>query len=438
LPEHTLSELKEELEQHGVSCIPQYKAADGTFDEDAARADIGCDSSNEGSRDVTPRPSSLNLAGQVPSDRDPTWDSSPRGGFSLENDTDLRQLATQHLKSINGLPVGMKNGQGMTKSMSAEILHQYNKQPIHVRSRAEQWELPRTEIELTGKLGEGDGGVIFYAHWRGLDVVAKMLKTDSDEPGNVETAIAKADLINEISVLSRLRHPNLVMFLGACTLQEPLIILNEYLSGGNLEDYLLGQRKTNSGKPWKPSGKLLMQWSIELARALCFLHNCNPVVIHRDLKPANLLLNEDCHLKVGDFGLSKVKEMQKIAGTYCMTGKTGSMRYMAPEVFLDEPLYDEKVDIFSCALIMWYMALGERPFDRIPAQVVAEKASNSELRPSIEALRNQVGAEYADMVQASWSTLPGNRPTASQMVDMLEGMMKNVKPGKKNGKCCIS
>lgn len=54
-------------------------------------------------------------------------------------------------------------------------------QPIHVRSRAEQWELPRTEIELTGKLGEGDGGVIFYAHWRGLDVVAKMLKTDSDE-----------------------------------------------------------------------------------------------------------------------------------------------------------------------------------------------------------------------------------------------------------------
>jgi hypothetical protein len=80
-----------------------------------------------------------------------------------------------------GRQVNLKNGQGMTKSMSTEILHQYNKQPIHVRSRAEQWELPRTEIELTGKLGEGDGGVIFYAHWRGLDVVAKMLKTDADE-----------------------------------------------------------------------------------------------------------------------------------------------------------------------------------------------------------------------------------------------------------------
>ena len=58
----------------------------------------------------------------------------------------------------------------MVKSASSEILCQYNQQPIHVRSRAEQWELPRYEIQLTTKLGEGDGGVIYNAHWRGLDV----------------------------------------------------------------------------------------------------------------------------------------------------------------------------------------------------------------------------------------------------------------------------
>jgi len=192
-----------------------------------------------------------------------------------------------------------------------------------VRSRAEQWELSRSEIHLTTKLGEGDGGVIYHAHWRGLDVVAKMLKTETDRPSDVDCAVAKTDLINEISVLSRLRHPNLVMFLGACTVSEPLIIINEHLSGGNLEDYLIAKRKSAS-KPWQPPPKQVFQWCMELSRALCFLHNCHPVIIHRDLKPANLLLNEDGHLKVGDFGLSKVKDIQKVAGTYRMTGKTGT------------------------------------------------------------------------------------------------------------------
>ena len=102
----------------------------------------------------------------------------------------------------------------------------------------------------------------------------------------MNSAVARADLINEISVLSRLRHPNLVMFLGACTVKEPLIIISEYLSGGNLEDYLIKKRKGGAkGKPWMPPPKQVLSWSTELARALCFLHGCNPVIIHRDLKP---------------------------------------------------------------------------------------------------------------------------------------------------------
>eukprot|EP00287_Rhodomonas_sp_CCMP768_P018570 CAMPEP_0202820012 /NCGR_PEP_ID=MMETSP1389-20130828/9433_1 /ASSEMBLY_ACC=CAM_ASM_000865 /TAXON_ID=302021 /ORGANISM="Rhodomonas sp., Strain CCMP768" /LENGTH=410 /DNA_ID=CAMNT_0049492623 /DNA_START=154 /DNA_END=1386 /DNA_ORIENTATION=- len=352
---------------------------------------------------------------------------------SLEDDQEMRQLANEALKSING----KSSGRGLVKSASSEILDHYNQQPLHVRSRAEQWELPRSEIHLTSKLGEGDGGVIYHAHWRGLDVVAKMLKTEGDKPSVVENAVAKADLINEISVLSRLRHPNLIMFLGACTVKEPLIILNEYLSGGNLEDYLLDKRKERGGKAWQPPPKLVLQWSMELARALCFLHNCNPIIIHRDLKPANLLLNEDGHLKVGDFGLSKVKDLQKVAGTYRMTGKTGSMRYMAPEVFQDNPHYDEKVDIYSCGLIMWYMALGERPFDRVPAQVVAEKAASSDLRPSVEPLRAVCGAELTALVERTWAKQPALRPSASDMVDELEELQKQLKAARK-GKCVVS
>jgi len=327
----------------------------------------------------------------------------------------------------------------MHKSPSTEILEKYNKQPLHVRSRAEQWELLRSEIKLAGKLGEGDGGVIFHAHWRGLDVVAKMLKTEADEPRTAITSeIARADLINEISVLSRLRHPNLVMFLGACTIGEPLVILNEYMSGGNLEDFLLKKRKDKGGKPFAPPPKMVLRWSVELARALCFLHNCTPTIIHRDLKPANLLLNEDGHMKVGDFGLSKVKDLQKVHGTYRMTGKTGSMRYMAPEVFQDDPHYDEKVDIYSMGLIMWYIAVGERPFDRVPADVVADKAAHSGLRPSLDPIKATLGGEFASITEGCWHADAGRRPSASELVDALEAWGKGVKDRKDPKNCIVS
>jgi serine/threonine protein kinase len=87
----------------------------------------------------------------------------------------------------------------------------------------------------------------------------------------------------------------------------------------------------------------VLQLSIELSRAVSFLHNCNPPIIHRDLKPANLLLTASGRLKVCDFGLSRVKQVGFKLGAYRMTGKTGSLRYMAPEVFQLDPKYDEKV-----------------------------------------------------------------------------------------------
>jgi len=328
----------------------------------------------------------------------------------------------------------------MIKSPSTVILENYNEQPLHVRSRAEQWELARSEIKLGAKLGEGDGGVILHADWRGLDVVAKMLKTNRDGSSQINSEVQRADLINEVSVLSRLRHPNLVMFLGACTIGEPLLILSEHMRGGNLEDFIIGNRKSRDGKPWLPPLKLVYRWSVEIARAICFLHNCSPTIIHRDLKPANLLLNEDGHVKVGDFGLCKAKQgANKVSGTYRMTGKTGSMRYMAPEVFHDDPNYDEKVDIYSTAMIMWYIAMGERPFDRVPAEVVAQHAATAALRPTMAQVALRVGPDFSKAVESSWDADATKRPSATQLVDMLEDWGNRLPVEKEKGQknCAI-
>uniref|UniRef100_K7K1Y0 Protein kinase domain-containing protein n=1 Tax=Glycine max TaxID=3847 RepID=K7K1Y0_SOYBN len=137
-----------------------------------------------------------------------------------------------------------------------------------------------------------------------------------------------------------------------------------------------------------------------LVIGMAYLHNEPNVIIHRDLKPRNVLLVNSSadHLKVGDFGLSKLIKVQSAHDVYKMTGETGSYRYMAPEV-LKHRRYDKKVDVFSFAMILYEMLEGEPPFSNYEpydgAKYVAEghrpsfrgKGYIPELRESIGAVK---------------------------------------------------
>lgn len=164
-------------------------------------------------------------------------------------------------------------------------------------------------------------------------------------PQSQEMKTCKAQISHQPSTLnanlSNGRHPSLVLFLGACVDGEPKIIISEYLSGGSLEDVYNAKHKERGGKSWRPPTQTIHMWALELARALNFLHKCIPTILHRDLKPGNLLLTQEGHLKVSDFGLSKIID-KTTSGAYQMTGVTGTLRYMAPEVMRSES-YNEKV-----------------------------------------------------------------------------------------------
>ena len=185
---------------------------------------------------------------------------------------------SEHFLSISnhGLPIdntlaekSSHSGTRRNSSDSAMMVAKLASIPLHVRGRAEQWEIPRTQIQISSKIGQGQGGVVFKCRWRSLDCAAKLLTQNSTE------SIAYYDMVNEISVISHLRHPNLVLFLGACTVgNEPLVILSEFMEGGSLEDRF-------SKAAGRPPIKIAVRWIMDLSRAVCFLHNCTTPIIHR-------------------------------------------------------------------------------------------------------------------------------------------------------------
>ena len=193
------------------------------------------------------------------------------------------------------------------------------------------------DVETLERIGSGQCAEVYKARWRGTFAVVKVLKQAGDYHAGWTLATARADLVHEISVLSHLRHPNLVLFLGAIIEQDNVVLINEFMDGGNLEEYVAGLKKKHPGSRTRVPRQNCARWGVDLGQALTFLHGCNPPVIHRDLKPANLLLCSDGRLKVGDFGLSRADPRLAHGDAFMMTGRTGTIRYMAPEAMqIDE------------------------------------------------------------------------------------------------------
>ncbi|KAJ3702454.1 hypothetical protein LUZ61_006159 [Rhynchospora tenuis] len=214
----------------------------------------------------------------------------------------------------------------------------------------------------THKIGEGGFGCVYKGFLRNTMVAIKMLHPQSLQ--------GKPEFEQEITILSTVRHPNLVTLIGTCTEKSALIY--EYLPNGSLEDRLARQ----GGTPpltWKMRTRIIG----EICRALMFLHSNNPnPIVHGDLKPANILLDANLGSKISDFGISRpLLETNTDTLKYFTENPRGTFAYIDPE-FLSRGELTVKSDVYSFGIIMLQLLTGKSP-SRVVADVEDAIETNS-------------------------------------------------------------
>ncbi|KAH7863476.1 hypothetical protein Vadar_017977 [Vaccinium darrowii] len=208
------------------------------------------------------------------------------------------------------------------------------------------------------KIGEGGYGDIYKCLLRHTEVAIKMLHPNSKQ--------GPSEFQQEVTVLSKLRHPNIVTLIGACP--EFCILVYEYLPNGSLEDRLCCKDNTPP-LSWQTRIRI----AAELCSALIVLHSCYPNrVIHGDLKPANVLLDSNFVSKLSDFGICRILNQNEFSSNNttlcCITDHPrGTLAYMDPE-FLSTGEMTTKSDVYSFGIILLRLLTG-RPAKGIAKEV---------------------------------------------------------------------
>lgn len=167
------------------------------------------------------------------------------------------------------------------------------------KPRGPSWEIDYPQVTVLNKIGVGAFGDVFRARLWGTEVACKTLKTEQFK----DAEALLEDLKKEVSILSQLRHPNVVLYIGACTTPPNVCILTEWCSRGSLYDLL------HDYSVHLPA-KLCIDLAMGIAQGMNYLHSLPSRIIHRDLKSHNILVNKSFAVKVADFGLSHVRELQ--------------------------------------------------------------------------------------------------------------------------------
>lgn len=251
-------------------------------------------------------------------------------------------------------------------------------------------------VERTGvKLGVGSFGSVEEVTMAGTIFTGKIWHETLLDPNNegVDNMIRR--FVTECELMSQVRHPNIVEFMGICFLQHspyPILVMERLHT--SLDNLLETRKNLLLG--------LKLHMLLDVSRGLVHLHNMQPPIVHRDLTTCNVLLNKDSlRAKIADLGNARLIEPGKLSKA--LSNSPGTQVYMPPEACGENPIYDSSLDIFSFGHLALYTITEVFPCSLLPA-TYNDPNKNNRLFPRseldrrsryMEILHSKIGKSHA-------------------------------------------
>lgn len=274
---------------------------------------------------------------------------------------------------------------------------------VNAVETADEWMVDLSKLFLGLRFAHGAHSRLYHGMYKDEPVAVKIIRIPDDDENGAMAVRLENQFNREVTLLSRIRHPNIIRFVAAWRKPPVFCIITEYLSEGSLRAYLHKLEHKNLGL------QKLIAMALDIARGMEFIHSQG--VIHRDLKPENILIDQDFHMKIADFGIA-------CEDSYCdfLADDPGTYRWMAPEM-IKRKSYGRKVDVYSFGLILWEMVAGCIPYEDMTPIQAAFAVVNKNLRPVIPV--DSPPAMRA-LIEQCWCLQPEKRPDFWQIVKVLE------------------
>ncbi|XP_047968559.1 serine/threonine-protein kinase STY13-like [Salvia hispanica] len=345
-------------------------------------------------------------------------EKSSSSGFVRADQIDLKSLDEQLDRHLNRA-LTLENNRNTQHDFS----HSSSAAAAALRRPRQEWEIDPSKLIIKTVLARGTFATVHRGIYDGQDVAVKLL--DWGEEGHrteAEVQSLRAAFTQEVAVWHKLDHPNVTKFLGATMGSLGLniqtenghigmpsnicCVVVEYLAGGALKSYLIKFRRK------KLAFKVVVQMALDLARGLSYLHSQK--IVHRDVKTENMLLDKSRTVKIADFGVARVEA----SNPNDMTGETGTLGYMAPEVLNGNP-YNRKCDVYSFGICLWEIYCCAMPYPDLSFSEVTSAVVQQNLRPEIPRC---CPSSLANVMKQCWDANPDKRPEMDEVVAMIEAI----------------